>query len=161
HPERALVELDPVLHAAELDVADDVVDVDEADAAGAVRRRLRDVTRQVRARVLAAVHEAVDDVAVRPDRGELDAAELVVDPVRLDDAAGAALHGLPVRLLRVRNAERDVLRAVAVPAGEARDLRVLAQSAREDEADVSLLEDIRRTVANAGLGTCVRGAREA
>ena len=32
HPEDALVELDPVVHLAELDVADDVVEVEEADA---------------------------------------------------------------------------------------------------------------------------------
>ena len=38
HPEDALVVLDPVVHAAELDVADDVVDVRQADAALRVRR---------------------------------------------------------------------------------------------------------------------------
>ena len=41
---------------------------------------------------------------------------LVLAPVRLDDAARAALDGLPVRLGGVRDGERDVLHAVAVPA---------------------------------------------
>ena len=36
-PEDALVELDPVVHPAELDVADDVVDREQADTGAAGR----------------------------------------------------------------------------------------------------------------------------
>ena len=113
--EHPLVELDPLVHPAELDVADDVVDGDEPDAArrSAVRRD-RDGARQVRARVLGAVDEGVDVVAVRRDRRELDAAVVVLDPVRLDDAARAALDRLPVRVRGVGDGERDVAHAVAL-----------------------------------------------
>src|SRR5207244_829035 len=82
HPEDALVELDPVVHPAELDVADDVVDVREAytlgeagsavgEAAGARPKSLGvavlrdgDVTGEERAAVVRAVDEGVDRVAV-------------------------------------------------------------------------------------------------
>ena len=158
HPEDALVELDPVVHAAELDVADHVVERLQADARDVAVRRRRDVARQVRAGVLGAVHERVDDVAVGPDRGELDAAVVVVDPVRLGDAARAALHGRPVRLARARHLEGDVLRAVPVPRGEPRDLAVLAQPARDDDADVALLEHVAGAVADTGLRPRVGGA---
>jgi hypothetical protein len=122
HPEHPLVELDPVLHAAELDVADDVIDVLEANARVApIRRLLRDVARQVRAFVAGAIDERVDDVAVGCDRRELDLAELVLDPARLGYTARAALHRLAVRVRRIGHAERDVLHAVAVEEGELAD----------------------------------------
>src|SRR5207249_4857494 len=125
------------------------------DAAGcAVGRRLRDVAGQIDAVVRRAVDERVHYVAVRRDRRELDLAELVLDPMRLGDAGRAALHGLTVRLLRVWHAQRDVLRAVAVLAREARDLGVLAHPARDDEADVALLEHVGRAIADARLGSC-------
>src|SRR5579884_3579748 len=91
HPEHALVELDPVVHPAELDVADDVVDVREADALpGVPVLRHRDVAGQERPAVVATVDERVDRVAVRRDRGAFDQAELVLVAAGLHDAAGAA-----------------------------------------------------------------------
>src|SRR5262249_44083884 len=66
-----------------------------------------------------------------------------------------------VCLGRARDLQRDVLDAVAVARGEARDLVVLPQRARQDEADVTLLDDVRRAVAHARLGAGVRGAAEA
>jgi hypothetical protein len=80
--------------------------------------------------------------------------------VRLGDAAGASLHGLTVRLARIRDAQRDVLHAVAVDQLELADLRPAPERAREHEADVVLLEDVARAVADAGLGARVRGAPE-
>ncbi len=81
-------------------------------------------------------------LAVRADRGELDAAVLVLDPVRLLHGHAAALNRLPVRLRRARDGERDVLHPVAVRVTEARHLAVRAQAARDDEADVTLLEHV-------------------
>ena len=113
----ALVEAGPLVHPPELDVADHVVDRLEADARRvATVLRARDVARREGAAVLGAAHEGVHRVAVEPDRGDLEPAVLVLEPVRLHDAARAALDGLPVRLGRVRDGERDVLHAVAVPA---------------------------------------------
>src|SRR5512133_2820890 len=77
HPEDALVELDPVVHATELDVTDDMVERLQADArAGVAVLGRRDVAGQVGAGVLATVDEGVDHIAVGPDRGQLDAAEV-------------------------------------------------------------------------------------
>src|SRR5262249_45503175 len=111
--------------------------------------------REVRALVLGAVHERVDDVAVRRDRRQLDTTELVFGPVRLDDPARAALHRLSVRLARVGHAQRDVLQAVAVGAREVPDPRVAAEAAAHDDADLTLLEDVRCAIADAGLGAGV------
>jgi hypothetical protein len=62
------------------------------------------------------IDERVNRVAVRPDRGDHDRAQLVLDRLRLGDAASAPLHGLPVRLGRIRNRQGDVLHPVTVPA---------------------------------------------
>ena len=124
-------------------------------------RRHRHVARLERARVVLAVDERVDRVAVRRDRRRLDRAELVLLAHRLDDAARAALHGLAVRLGRVGNGERDVLHAVAVARVVLRDVALLADGGRHDEPDVALLEHVRGAVAHARLRPCVRGAREA
>src|SRR5215207_3983875 len=101
-----------------------------------------------------------EDALVEPDP-VVDAAELVVDPVRLLNSAGAALHCLPVCLTRARYLERDAPGAVSVPARELRDFTVHAHPAREHEANVALLEHVRRAVADAGLRPGVRGSREA
>ena len=116
---------------------------------------------QERAGVVLAVDERVDVLAVGRDRRQLDAAEVVFDPVRLDHAAGTALHGLAVRLTCVRDGERRVLDAVPVRAGEAGDLAVAAQTARQHEADVALLEQVGRTVAHARLRPGIRRLGEA
>src|SRR5581483_7872608 len=100
-------------------------------------------------------------LAVRRDRGDLDAAVLVLEPLRLPDAAGATLERNGVCGSGVRHLERDVANAVAVPAGEARDLVVRGQRAREDERDLPLAQGVRRAIADAGLGAGVRVPPEA
>src|SRR5881409_3898937 len=102
----------------------------------------RAVTGQVRPCVLVSVDERVDGVAVGRDRGELDPAEVVFDPVGLLDAASAALDRLAVRLAGAWNAERDVFRSVAVAGGELPDLAVGLQAGRQDEPDLALLEHV-------------------
>src|SRR5262249_12923701 len=131
--------------------------------AGALRRRAgnRGVAGLEGPPVAVAVHERVDRVAVRGDGRELDRAELVLDPPRLDRPTRAPLDGLPVRRRGVRHRERDVLDAVAVAAAMPRDIVVLAQRRGDDDADAPLLEDVRGAVADPGLRTGVRGAREA
>ena len=134
HPEDALVELDPLVHLAELDVADDVVEREQADTVAVSRRRfLRDVARQVRAFVVPTGDERVHDVAVGRDRRELDAAELVLVHGRLGDTTRTARDCLVVGLARVRDAQRDVLDAVAVLVGVIGDLAARMQRARDDE----------------------------
>jgi hypothetical protein len=91
----------------------------------------------------------------------LHAAVLVLDPRRLRHAARAALERMAIGVLGVRDPDRDVLDAVAVQALVARDLVVAAKRAREDEADVPLLDDVGRAVADARLGARVRGLAKA
>ena len=162
HPEHALVELHPAVHLPELDVADDVVDGDQPGALAAVPvRRERDVAGEVRAVVLGSIDERVHDLAVGPDRRELDAAVLVLEPLRLCDPARSALHGLPVGVSSVRNLQGDVLRRVAVPGRKTADVAVGSDPAREHEADLALLEQVRRPIPDTRLGTCVRNPLEA
>ena len=149
--EDALVEADPLVHLPELDVADAVVEHRQADAAVRPVRPLLDVAGQVRAGVVGAADEGVHDVAVGRDRGELDAAVLVLEPLGLAHAARSTLDGHSERLARVRNADRDVADAVAVGAVEARDLVVVRERTRQDEPDVALLEHVGRAVADARL----------
>ena len=161
HPEDTLVVLDPLVHPAELHVPDDVVDRLEPDTCISSRlARHRGVTGLERARVVAPVDEGVDRVAVGGDGGELDRAELILEGARLEGPSGAALHGLPVRLGRIGHRERDVLDAVTVAAAVPRDVVVLAQRRRQHEADASLLEHVRGSVAYPGLRACVGSAGE-
>ena len=64
-------------------------------------------------------------------------------------------------LRRVRHGERDVAHAVAVARVVLRDLVLLAERARDDEADVALLEHVGGAVADSRLGAGVRRPREA
>ncbi len=103
----------------------------------------------------------MDVLAVGRDRRKLDAAEVVLDPTRFGHAARTTLHGLPIGLSRVGNGQSGVLHAVAVRAGEARDLAVAAQAARQDETDVALLQQIGGPVADTCLGSGVGRLRKA
>ena len=121
----------------------------------------RHVARQERPGVVGTGNERVHDLAVGRDRRDLDAAVLVLDPLRLADAARPALGRDAIRLARVGDGHRDVAHAVAVDAGEARDLVVGGERAREDEAHLALAHHVRRAVADAGLRPCVSLAMEA
>ena len=137
------------------------IEIEPTPRAGPAVRGNRLVPGQVRPAVLGAIDEPVDVVAIRRDRRELDTARVVLDPVRLDHAAGAALHGLAVRVRRIRDGERDVAHAVALRRGPLADFAVAAEAARENEADLPLLEHVRRAVADARLRPRVGRAREA
>ena len=82
------VEGHPVVHLAELDVADGVVDEAQADAAAAAS--LLAIAGPVSAGVLVALDEVVHGVAEGGDRCEGDRAVGVGDGGGLADAAGAA-----------------------------------------------------------------------
>jgi hypothetical protein len=161
--ETALVELHPVVHAPELDVADDVIDQLQADAERnlSVSRLDRAIARKVWAGIVLAVDEGVDRLAVGPDGRELDAAVLVLEPARLVDSARSALERLAVCLGCVRDAEGDVLDAVPVHVRMACNLVVGPQRARDDEASVALFEHIRGAVSYPCLRPRVRHGPEA
>ena len=137
HAEDALVVAHPLLHVAELDVPDHVVDAREQRLRGRVVARLE--AGHERAVVAAALHEQVDRLPVGGDRGELHAAVLVLDPVRRGHAAGAVRHGVRVGGRGVGDAQRDLVDAVAVTALVVADLVLARERARDHEPDASLL----------------------
>jgi hypothetical protein len=142
-----------LVHVAERDVPDHVIHVEERSLRGARARGA--VTRQEGALVVRAVDEGMDRVAVGGDGRAPDRAVLVRDRRGLLDAPRAAFRGLLVRPIDVLDLERDVLHAVAVAVDVLRDRPLGTERRREDEPDLSLLEQVRRAVADLGFETGV------
>jgi len=149
------VEVDPLVHGVPADVADDVVDVEEADGTGDVVVRDGLVAGEEGSGVVGAVDEGVDGFAVGGDAGGGDAAVGVGEVGGVLDAAGAAGGGLDPGLAGVVDPESDGVDAVAVGVDVAGDFAVGTEGSGEDEADFSLLEDVAGAVALAGLGAGV------
>ena len=117
-----LVEGHPLVHPAQLDVADDVVDgLEEAlglqpgrDGGAVHDRAAGHETGQERAAVAGPVDQGVPGVAVRRDRGHPDGAVLVGEVVRLGQPGGALADRVRVGGVDVGHLQRDVGHAVAV-----------------------------------------------
>ncbi len=86
---------------------------------------------------------------------------LVLEPLGLRDPAGATLNGLTVGVGGIRNLQGDVLRRVAMLGGEAADVAVGTNSAREHEPDLALLEHVGGPIPDTRLGAGVRDPLEA
>ena len=134
-----VVKRHPLVHVAELHVADHVVEGDERRACSLRRRaRARHVARQVGAVVARAVHQRVRRVAVGLEGRGAHGAVLVGDVVRLCPAIVApGLAGVRDALVHVGHFECHVEDAVAVPAVVVRDRAVRADRALDHEADIS------------------------
>src|SRR5690606_41818036 len=110
-----VVEPDPLVHPAELDVADAVVDGLEGPLGGRLDDRGGgDVAGQVGAVVAGPLDQRVAGLAVGGDGGEDDGAVLVLQLVRLGDRAGAVLDGVGVGGPCVGDLDGEVDDAVAV-----------------------------------------------
>jgi hypothetical protein len=68
---------------------------------------------------------------------------------------GTALDGQPKCFSRVVHPESDVLDAVAVLVDVGGDLAVWPQRSRQNEADLSLLQDVARAIARSRFGTSI------
>jgi hypothetical protein len=163
----AAVELHPLVHLAELDVADHVVDgLEEALGlqAGGDRglpvhdRAAGHEAGQERPVVLRPVDQRVRGVAVGGDRGHPDRAVLVGDVVRLGDAAGAGGGGMGVRLVDVGHGQRDVLDAVAVLGDVVRAGRAGVHRPGDQEPRGAADQDVLGVVAVTVLRPAVRHA---
>ena len=158
-----VVEGDPFVHLAELDVADDVVERLEEPLGSAVALDEvggpLDVARQVGPGVGLAVdgalHEGVPGLAVGRDRADAHRAVLVADRLGLLEDRGASRLGLGDALVDVGHLERDVDDAVAVLGVVGDERAVGAHRALDDEADRAGLEDEGLVVAVAVLGAGV------
>ena len=161
HPEDALVVVDPLLHVPELDVADDVVDPDEQPVSLAWSLAAWLEPGEEVASVVAALDEQVLRLAVRCNRGEPDVAVVVFELVGGLHAARAVGDRVLVGGRGIRDAQRDLVHAVAVSLVVLGDLVVTGQRPGEDETDPALLEHVRDAVAAARLEPAVSGLGEA
>jgi hypothetical protein len=152
HP---VVEGHPLVHGAELHVADDVVEGHER------RRRVdgavtRHVPGQVGAVVAGAVYQRVRGVAVGLDACGTHRAVLVADIVRLLHDRGAGRAGVRHALVHVRHLERHVEHAVAVLAVMVGDRAVRADRPLDHEPDLPRRQHEGVVVAVPGLRPGVR-----
>ena len=151
-----VVEPDPLVHLAEFDVADAVVDRLEGAVLGLRHDRLGGhEAGEVGALVAGALDQGVPGLAVGGDGREDDGAVLVLDLVRLVDRAGALRDGVLVRGAGVRDLDGQVDDAVTVLGDmlldEAAPLAGLLDHRGEDEPGRAVLQDVTGGLAAAVL----------
>ncbi len=157
------VEVDPRVELATGDVADDVVDGDEANVGanvGVGEFVVGVPGLEGGAAVTQAVDERVHRLAIGGDLGELEVAVLVVLDPRLAHAAGATSEGGRVGGSGVVDEPGEVVDPVSVAAHVIGDRRVGLQRPRHDPADVALFEDVAGLVAPSSLRAGIAGAAE-
>ena len=154
-----VVEGDPLVHPAELDVADAVVDGLEQPGPGLGDRLRGDVAGQVGAGVVAALDQGVAGLAVGGDGGQDDGAVLVGDLVGLLKARRAVLDGVAVRGPGVRHLQRQVGHPVAVCRDVFGEETALVggrpDDGEEDEPGAARLQDVAGDLPAAGLRAAV------
>ena len=151
-----MVEVHPLVHLAELDVADAVVDLGKERASRLGSKRAGcDVAGQVRTRIIGALYERVPGVTVGGDRGEHHSAGCVLDDPRLMHAAGAVSHGVLIRGRRRRDADREIHHAIAMGRNVSAELGARAYRAAQHQARVPRLQHVTGLVPAAGLRTPV------
>ena len=137
-----LVELDPGIHPAQLDVADTVIDILEPGAAGLERRRGRLEARQEQAAVIATLHDRVDGVAIGADRRNDDLAIGIADHFRIARRRGPALECHGMGRARILHPERHVAHAVTMQPHMLGDFAVRTKGRREHEAELVLHQQV-------------------
>jgi hypothetical protein len=110
-----LVEIHPLVHLAEFDVAHAVVDLGEEPAlAGCHDGRHRDVAGQVATRVSGTLHQRVPGIAIRGDGGHDDLAVLIFEQVRRLQAEGTVGYRVVVGFVCRADLKRQVDNPVTV-----------------------------------------------
>ncbi len=154
-----VVELHPLVHLADLDVADDVVQRLEQPLRLALAldpgRLGGDVAREIGAVVPRPVDQGVPGLAVRRDGGDPDGAVLVGDVLRLAYDARAGLAGLGDAAVDVGDLERDVGDPVTVTAVVVGQLAVGVHGTVDHEPDRARAQHEGLVVAVAVLRTRV------
>src|SRR5712691_1727895 len=161
--EDVAIERDELVHLAEPDVANAMVDLEQAEASGRPGR-LFDlaIAGGEDAVIVLPIDEAVAGLAVGRDGRSTEHPVLAaVELDRLDRRAGAPLRRLCKRRMDIVDGEGDVLDTVAMGPDVLGDLAVRGQRRREDERDVVASHHIARPVADSGLQTRERDRREA
>ena len=155
-PHDPVVEVHPLVHLAELDVADHVVERDERWLAGAAAPRARHVAGQVDAVVPGPVHQRVHGVPVGRDGRGPDRAVRVGHVMRLRHDRGACRAGVRHALVHVGHLERHVDDAVAVPPVVVGDRAVRLAAPLMTNRTVAAVQHVGVVVAVAGLRPRVR-----
>src|SRR3989454_2446966 len=153
---------DVLVHLAQPDVADAVVDLEEAQALGRPARFLDPaVAGGEDAVVVAPVHERVTDVAVRPNgRATEDAVIAPIEIRRFHRRGRASRRRLAKRGARVVHGKGDIADAVSMATDVLGDLAVRRERCREHERDVVPAHHVARPVANPRLETGKGNRRE-
>src|SRR6185437_6999604 len=161
--EDILVELDPVVHLAQLDIAYDVVNRRQADATRLLPIGRLDwtVAWEKDARVVLALDKAVERLTIGIDGGALHLTIVVLRHGRLNGATRATSQRLLIRLLGIGHRECNILDAIAVQQDMLRNRAFRLQSCRQHKANLALLQDITGAVAHPGLQARIGYRREA
>ena len=135
--------------------------VDEAQSDTATVTMVDAVPRPMYTRVLVAFDEGVHRVAVRRHGRVCDHAALVLASRRLAHAARAPTRGRLERCGGIVHAQRDRLHPVAVLAHVLGDVALRSHRRGEHQADLALLQHVRRSIAHTRLRTGIRDDVEA
>ena len=162
-PEHIAVEADPIVELAFLDVADDVIDPQQAD--GGTETRVGEIVGDVAGfehvgAVAGAVDERVHRVTERGDLCQFEFAVSVGLEPRLANAACATGHRCRMRRRGIVDEPREIVHTVAVLTDMIGDRRIGRQCATDHEPDVALLEDVAGLGRDPRLRTRIRGATE-
>src|SRR5262249_48828534 len=118
-------------------------------------RRARRVTWKEEAAIIPPLNERMNRVAVDLDGGDHRLAAVIAQCARLVHRQRAALHSLGARIARVLYPERDIADAVAVLLNVVGDVASGAQRRREKNANLVLLQQVRRSIARSCFGSAI------
>jgi hypothetical protein len=138
-----------------------VIDVKQADGPRDDVMLYGSIAGEEWAGVVSTLDEGVDGITVGGDAGDDDLAVFVAELSWLLDAAGSATGGLAPGLASIVDPERDGVNAVAVLVDVVAYLAVGSHSCRENEADLTLLQHVGRTVAPVCLRARIGDQRHA
>ncbi len=157
--EDTAVILGPVIHPAQLDVADHVVNAKDSDVvAGNVGA---DEAGEKWSGVILVGDERVNRVAVGVDGGAADFSVLVGEVVRLLGGCGAALDGLGEGQIGVFDLQADIAHTVAVAADMLAGSALGVQGRGQKDVGLALAQKIRSGLAVSGLQSTVGHLRKA
>jgi hypothetical protein len=152
-----VVEVHPLVHLAEFDVAHAVVDPGEqAPLPRRADRGGRDESRQVDTRITGPLDQRVPGVAVCGDRGQDNLPVFVLGDARLLKAAGPVPDRVVVRTFGRANLKGKVDDPVAVRGDSLSQPGASPDRATEDEPLCASLRNVRRLIQAAGLRAAVR-----
>ena len=152
-----VVELHPLVHPAELDVAHAVVDLgEEAALAGRHDGRRRDIARQVGTRIARPFDQRVPGIAVGGDRGHDDLPVLVFEDVRCLEPAGPVRDRVVIGVFGRADLQGQVDDPVAVRGDPLAQRGARPDRTAEDEPCGARFKDVSRLVRGSGLRPVVR-----